>query len=359
MHQINAGLLKTKHHFEILDGLRGIAAIAIVVFHFMEMVYTDYSNNFIGHGFLAVDFFFCLSGFVIGYAYDDRIAKMGVWEFFKSRLIRLHPMIIAGSVVGICVFIAFSVIHHEDWFGSGRIILAFLGSCFLIPLPIMPERGFALFGLNALAWSLFLEYIANIVYAFILYKIGKRFLLVLAILAAAVLCFVGHHSGTLMGGWDAITFPDGFARVSYSFLAGLLVYRFNWIVKTKLGFISLSALLLAALLMPYVSWSWLAEPIVVIMYFPFLIALGAGATLTKRFKKWCTFLGNLSYPLYMTHMPFLWFFGYYYNQNKPDATELFWVISIGTLLLIGFAYVVMKVYDIPLRKYLTEKRNVA
>src|ERR1700750_3181305 len=98
---INAEILKTKQHFEILDGLRGVAAIAIVTFHFMEVVYSDYSKNFIGHGFLAVDFFFCLSGFVIAYAYDDRLAKMGVIEFFKSRLIRLHPLVVFGSVIGL------------------------------------------------------------------------------------------------------------------------------------------------------------------------------------------------------------------------------------------------------------------
>ncbi len=98
-------ILTTKQHFEILDGLRGIAALSVVTFHFMEIVYSDYSKNFIGHGFLAVDFFFCLSGFVIGYAYDDRIRGMGVLEFFKSRLIRLHPLVILGSVIGLLGFL--------------------------------------------------------------------------------------------------------------------------------------------------------------------------------------------------------------------------------------------------------------
>lgn len=80
-------LLQTKQHFEILDGLRGIAALAVVTFHFMEWAYPDSSKNFIGHGFLAVDFFFCLSGFVIGYAYDDRIAKMGIGNFLIARFL--------------------------------------------------------------------------------------------------------------------------------------------------------------------------------------------------------------------------------------------------------------------------------
>jgi len=75
-------LLPTKRHFAALDGLRGVAALAVVLFHFMEMVIGNYSKLFIGHGWLAVDFFFCLSGFVIGYAYDDRIGKMGILEFF-------------------------------------------------------------------------------------------------------------------------------------------------------------------------------------------------------------------------------------------------------------------------------------
>ena len=83
MENLNPEILKTKQHFEILDGLRGVAALAVVTFHFMEIAYSDYSQNFIGHGFLAVDFFFCLSGFVIGYAYDDRIGKMGIKEFLS------------------------------------------------------------------------------------------------------------------------------------------------------------------------------------------------------------------------------------------------------------------------------------
>src|SRR5436305_10736602 len=97
-------ILQTRQHFDILDGLRGVAALAVVTFHFMEIAYSDYSQNFIGHGFVAVDFFFCLSGFVIAYAYDDRIKNMGMLEFFKSRLIRLHPLVILGSVLGLLAF---------------------------------------------------------------------------------------------------------------------------------------------------------------------------------------------------------------------------------------------------------------
>jgi peptidoglycan/LPS O-acetylase OafA/YrhL len=97
--------LKSKPHFEILDGLRGLAAIVVVIFHFMEIIIPNFSENFISHGYLAVDFFFCLSSFVVGYAYDTRIAGMGLKTFIKLRLIRLQPLVIIGSVLGLLTFL--------------------------------------------------------------------------------------------------------------------------------------------------------------------------------------------------------------------------------------------------------------
>lgn len=97
----------SKRHFLILDALRGIAAIVVVLFHFLE-VYSggDHIKQFINHGYLAVDFFFMLSGFVMAHAYDDRWNKMTVKDFFKRRLIRLHPMIIFGMTLGaICFYL--------------------------------------------------------------------------------------------------------------------------------------------------------------------------------------------------------------------------------------------------------------
>lgn len=357
MNKLSPDVLKTKQHFEILDGLRGIAALAVVVFHFMEVVYSDYSKNFIGHGFLAVDFFFCLSGFVIGYAYDNRIEKMGLLEFFKSRIIRLHPLVIMGSVLGLLSFFFDPFSAHTEVYGFGKILLIFLTSVFLIPFPVMTERYFNLFSFNAPSWSLFWEYVANFFYAFVLYRVGRRYLALLAILAAAALCYVGYHAGNLMGGWSKDTFWDGAARISYSFLAGLLIFRFNLLIKNRLGFIGLTVLLLAALLMPYFSWNWLAELIVVVCYFPLLIALGAGATLSPTLKKLCVFSGKISYPLYMTHYAAIWIFANYYYGHKPGTTQLSFVIIGGTLILVAFAYLVMVAYDIPVRKYFTAKRK--
>jgi peptidoglycan/LPS O-acetylase OafA/YrhL len=228
-------ILQSKQHFEILDGLRGVAALAIVIFHFMEWVYTDSSKNFIGHGFLAVDFFFCLSGFVIGYAYDNRIGNMGILAFFKRRLIRLHPLVILGAVMGLIAFLFDPFEIFPETVSIGKLVLVFFGSILLIPNPLVEERFFNNFPLNAPAWSLFWEYVANIFYAFILCRIRRISLVVLTILAAAGLCYVGYRAGNLLGGWSKDNFWDGGARVAYSFLAGLLIYRSNWIIRNRIG----------------------------------------------------------------------------------------------------------------------------
>ncbi|MBS1577041.1 MAG: acyltransferase [Bacteroidetes bacterium] len=353
---LNKGVSDTKQHFEILDGLRGIAALAVVIFHFMEWVFTDINKNFIGHGFLAVDFFFCLSGFVTGYAYDNRIRKMGVKEFFKLRLIRLHPLVVLGCLLGLLGYLLdpfVAPVAHS----AGKIALLFIGSLFLIPLPLMEERAFNLFAFNAPSWSLFWEYVANIFYAFILYRIGRRTHTVLIILAAAGICSVSYQAGNLLGGWAGSNFLDGGARVAYSFLAGLFIHRAGWIIKNRIGFIGMAILLFLAFIMPGSKWNWLTELLVVLFYFPLLVSLGAGAHLSLLWKKVCRFSGNISYPLYMTHYAAIWIFGNYYTSKKPPVGELPYIIIPGIILLVTFSYFVMLFYDIPVRRWLDQKRR--
>lgn len=348
-------VLKTKPHFNILDGLRGIAALAVVIFHFMEWVFPDYNQNFIGHGFLAVDFFFCLSGFVMGYAYDNRMRQMGLKNFFTLRLIRLHPLVVLGSVLGLTGFLLDPFSNAYTNYNAGSILLLFISSIMLIPMPAMEDRAFNLFGLNAPSWSLFWEYIANIMYAFILCRIKRSVLVIITILAAILLCYVSYRSGNLLGGWSGETFWDGGARLAYSFSAGLLIYRSNWIIKNKTGFFGLAVLLSLAFIMPGTSFNWLTELLVVLFYFPLIVSLGAGSTLSPKMKNICMFSGNISYPLYMTHYAAIWIFGNYYTSSKPTMDQLPFIIVPGVILLVAFACLVMKFYDIPVRKYFKKK----
>ena len=96
--------LKSKPRYEILDGLRGVAAVIVLSFHLLEVYSKGQQYTIINHGYLAVDFFFILSGFVVGYAYDDRWGRMSLSDFFKRRLVRLHPMLIFGTLFGGLLF---------------------------------------------------------------------------------------------------------------------------------------------------------------------------------------------------------------------------------------------------------------
>ncbi|TCD28170.1 acyltransferase [Pedobacter psychrodurus] len=356
--QKESNLLATKQHFEILDGLRGVAAVVVVIYHFMEIAITDYNKNFLSHGFLAVDFFFCLSGFVIAYAYDTRAENIGLMQFFKLRLIRLHPLVIIGSILGLLTFLFDPYSDFYAVYGFGKTLLMFLASAFLIPYPVMPERYTNLFCLNAPAWSLFWEYVANIFYILVLYKLNKKMLAALVFTGAACICYVAWKvpNANLSGGWGGQNFWDGGVRVLYSFSAGMLVYRFNWIIKNKLGFLGVSLLLLVAFLFPYAdAYNWITEPIIVLFYFPLLVALGAGAVVSEPLKKLRTLSGEISYPLYMTHYPFVWVFLTYVAVVKPAMSTLWVVIPVSVTLLVLLAYLIMKFVDIPLRKYLKTK----
>ncbi|WP_291914471.1 acyltransferase [Chitinophaga sp. CB10] len=347
--------LPTKKHYEILDGLRGVAAVMVVIFHFMEVVFTDPATNFVGHGFLAVDFFFCLSGFVMAYAYDDRMPQMSLGRFFLQRLIRLHPLVALGAVMAFLLYLLDPIVPPFAAYGAGSLALILLTSLLLIPYPVMEERYFNLFSLNAPSWSLFWEYIANIVYALVLWRLPRRAMILLTIVAACGISYVAYTAGNVVGGWSGGTFWHGFARVAYSFPAGILIYRYRLIIPNRLGFPGLTLLLLAALMMPYFPQNWLVELGIVLVYFPLLIALGAGAALTPALKPVCKFSGQLSYPLYMTHYGAIWIFANYFNNYKPGKTELSMVIVSGVLILIAVAYMAMRWYDVPVRRYLSKK----
>lgn len=352
----NAQLSSSQPHFHILDGLRGVAALAVVVFHFMEWIFPDINENFIGHGFLAVDFFFCLSGFVIAYAYDHRIKNMGLGRFFRARLIRLHPLVILGSVLGLLGFLLDPFAGPADLSGQ-QLLIYFICSLFLIPYPMMEARGFNLFALNAPAWSLFWEYVANIFYAVLLVRLSNKIVALLTIVAGIGLLLVSHRAGNLLGGWSKDNFWDGGVRVAYSFPAGMLVYRLRWIIRNRLGFPGLALLLSLAFVMPGTTWNWITESLVVLFYFPLIVALGAGSSLAATTESICRFAGQISYPLYMTHYAGIWIFGNYLITAKPNSATLVWVVVAGILFLLLFAWLVMRFYDTPVRKFLTRYKK--
>ena len=235
----STGYLASKPRYEILDGLRGVAAMIVVAFHLFETYSKGPAFQILNHGYLAVDFFFVLSGFVIGYAYDDRWNKMSLKDFFKRRLVRLHPMVVMGMLVGALFFYfgacsAFPAIGATPWW---QVLLIFLLGCTLLPAPMAWDiRGWGeTYPLNGPAWSLFYEYIANILYALVIRRFPK-FVLGLFVAAAAVLTIdltlnldlfgmlPADRSAayTVIGDWSLTPTQVyiGFSRLLYPFFAG-------------------------------------------------------------------------------------------------------------------------------------------
>ncbi|PXV69212.1 peptidoglycan/LPS O-acetylase OafA/YrhL [Dysgonomonas alginatilytica] len=357
MHTTEQRLSAKPYYFDVLDGLRGTAAIVILVFHYLEMIYWNYADNLLGHGFLAVDFFFCLSGFIIGFAYDKRMPQIGIKNFFANRLIRLHPLVIAGTIIGAIGYIFNPFMDGAYTLEWGLIIPAFIASLFILPTPFLTGRAGALFPYNSPAWSLFLEYLANIVYALVLIRLKNKWLLVLGIASAIWLTYSSYSSGWLINGWDGKTFLDGFPRVSFSFIAGLLIFRFNLIWKNKFGFILPFVLLIAVFLYPHSENDWLTESLLVIVVFPLTISIGSGASVNGLMQSFCKFIGRLSYPLYMTHITTVWTFGNYYNKYSPSGMKLVMIVTALIIFNLVFAYIIMRIFDEPVRAWLTTKRK--
>ncbi|MFT4030862.1 MAG: acyltransferase [Siphonobacter sp.] len=365
----NAAFADTKPHYTILDGLRGVAALTVVCFHLFEAYATSHIDQKVNHGYLAVDFFFILSGFVMGYAYDDRWKTMTLQEFIKRRFIRLHPMVIIGAIIGAIMFYfqGCSTWDVSKVSLTMLLIATLLNAC-LIPVTLHSEiRGVGeMFPLNGPSWSLFFEYIGNILYAFYIRKLSTKVLSIVVLLTGlglAAFAIWGPYGDICVGfSLTEENFTGGSLRLLFSFSAGLLLSRVFKPVKVKGTFMigSLSIITLSA--MPRMGGSehlWMNgiyDTICFAFLFPLLVYMGASENITNQVMiRICKFLGDISYPLYMVHYPFIYlYYAWVKNENLTFGQSWPGAISlvIGSLLL---AYICLKFYDEPVRKFLTKR----
>ena len=372
----------TKPHYELLDGLRGVAAILVLIYHIFEgFAFAESTNGegsglitTLNHGHIAVDFFFILSGFVISYAYDDRWGKMSLGGFFKRRLIRLHPMLIMGAVVGV---ISFLLTGCQQWSGDvtpiSWVMIALLLTIFMVPaLPGLPYevRGNGeMFPLNGPMWSLFFEYIGNILYALVIRRLSTKLLAVLTAILGVLHAwiFVGDLSGydSVGIGWtiDTINFWGGLVRMLFPFTMGMLLARTFKPCEVKGAFWICSAMLIAVFAVPYIAKSGaislnsLYEVVCIAVIFPFIVWLGAcgkgGDNYTGRINN---FLGELSYPLYIVHYPIMYIFYKWLIENRCYTLgDTLGLSALVVLSSVALAYACLKLYDEPVRKWLARK----
>lgn len=377
-----ATFLDTKPHYDLLDGLRGVAALLVVVYHVFEgFSFAELTNGAgdglirtFNHGYLAVDFFFMLSGFVISYAYDDRFRSMSLGSFFKRRLIRLHPMLLIGVLIGVATFVAQGrVTWSGETIGWEWIALSALLACFMIPA--LPGLGYEVrgngeaFPLNGPSWSLFFEYIGNILYALILRRLNKAWLAVVVALTGLgwawfALTNVSGY-GSMGVGWtiDSVNFGGGMLRMLFPFALGMLLARHFKPLYVRGAFVWCSLALVGLFAVPYIEgqepvcMNSVYELFCLAVAFPLIVWLGAsGVAGGKKASAVCDLLGQLSYPLYVIHYPFMYLFYDFLIKEERYTLASAWpqalAVVVGCLLL---AYALLKCYDLPVRRYLARR----
>jgi len=344
--------------FHTLNGMRGIAAVAVVVRH---------AQHFFGFGlasnYLAVDLFFVLSGFVLAHAYERRFKQgMGVGGFMRVRFIRLFPLLsvaIAMTLVGLLVGWASGV--NLGWTLKALTASTALNIVFL---PAPPFTGNALFPLDIPAWSLFLELFVNLLYVAFWRHLSNRVLIaILAVTAVALLVCAGVY-GDLGGGWDWSTLVVGFARVLFSFPAGVLIYRAMRNLQTVR---SSGLLVMAVMTLIFAINPGVLRPeydvLAVIVLFPVLVILGALARPVHTVGAY-SFLGVTSYGVYAIHDPFIRMTNgavVHWMGEKVDRLAPWLGLVLIAALLVS-VWLLDRYFDIPMRRWLSTlyvRRTVA
>ena len=337
-----------KRHYLALDGLRGIAAIIVMFYH---RQYWSHDGLPFEHAGLAVDFFFMLSGFVMSLAYERKInAGMAFLHFAAIRLARLGPMLLLGTLLGI-IYYGILAAKHKYHFGLTE-GLAMLLSLFALPTPF-PTAFFpaTAFPVNGPAWSLFFELIANAIFALVLPRLRGLVLIALVMLPFVWLAFgVGEHGSVQNFGNAYGQTWLGLPRVLFPFFIGVILHRLE--AKSRLphipgGFWLAGAFLVGSFMLAvppeYKGWY---ELTCVALVCPAVIVLGASARLSSSTGRLAAWLGRISYPVYILHIPLLnWY------ESISGVHSLSSLVLAGGLIILA-SQLAIGVWDNPIRRRL-------
>jgi len=288
----------SKQRFVALDALRGIAALCVMLHH-AEQFYGH--PGVFAHAYLAVDFFFMLSGFVISDVYAPRFAAdLKLTRFMVARIKRLWPTLAIGVTLGALLALA-----H----GHQPIIILIDLVAGLSFMPIL-RGGAGLFILDGVEWSLFFELVANLVHRLGLWRFSNRLLLFLSVASLCGLFTISAYNFGIGVGDRGVSFIAGFIRVAFPYLIGMLLQRMwqrgsrRLVVPVFIPIVALPAsFVLASIIGP--SFAWIGEPMIVALLFPVIIWLGACAKMPPRYTQLSLLGGALSYPIYTIHLPLI------------------------------------------------------
>lgn len=337
--------------FIVLDGLRGVAAFAVIADH----VPSDLVRALIPARYLAVDFFFILSGFVLCHAYGDRLkAEIRSLAFLRLRLIRLYPMYLLGMMLGALHLIYLSGFGYSETALSAFLPMVAISLMFL-PVPSVISGGEFLYPLNPPSWSLFAELIANLAYAALAPWLSLRVLIaVLAVSGVAVLHLVPNEPD-LGAGWKLSDIHIGIARAMFGFFAGIAIYRARSAFTMPAVPVWLAFGLLAAILCSPVPEPFRRgfDALACLVLMPAIILIVQNAKASGRIAAIASWLGLVSYGVYVLHEPL-----YFWARNISGylgLAEPFEVIDFPLVVVLSAvsAWLAHRIFEQPMRKFLT------
>jgi peptidoglycan/LPS O-acetylase OafA/YrhL len=341
-------------HYLALDGLRGVAAYCVMAMHVGPWFS---SGGICAHAYLAVDFFFLLSGFVLAHAYDERLTerRLSTLRFMALRLARLYPMILLGVAIASALLLLRYATGHRDLPLSW--VLAAIGSgVTLLPLLVAPG-SVEIFPIDGPMWSLFFELVANAVYAAAARYLRTPVLIVVVMIAALALIACGLVNGNLDVGVQVASFGWGWCRVGFSFFAGVLLCRLR--PQDRWRGPSLNPLLAAVVLVALfcvprsVPWRAAYDLVCTLAVFPAVLVLCVNAKVQGRAAVVCRWSGELSYPVYVLQKPLgLCLISLYLAIHATAwPRPLPGVVAAVVIGVVSFA--ALKLWDEPVRKALS------
>ena len=346
MTELTQSAQKRTLHFDALDGLRGVAAFMVLLGHASSEMFGGGHHTWAPRKGLAVVFFFALSGFVVAYAYESRILRgMTFREFALRRIVRLFPMIILGAALASL----FDAVFMVGYWPHAKGLLASAFSALCLPGARLPFANWTRFPTNPPEWSLFFELIAYVLFAFILARATTRTLAVIVAVAFAGYIWVDVH---FADSWPAPPLWSFIFETVASFGAGMLLWRARdkWFAKVPAAPFWMLGLPIVLICLSPLRWGVFPDAFAFLIVFPVVLAVGAArgrhqATAVERV------LGDLSFPVYIIHWPFL---KLAHLVVKPEFGP-FIAMCAGMAAAIGAAWIAIKVYDQPIRKRLVDR----
>jgi len=357
MSDLQSDVASKPRSFVTLDLLRGIAALSVLQVHTGAKL--GLSSSLANHA-LSVDFFLMLSGFMMTHAYQERLDNgWGTAAFVRARILRLYPLYLVGTVLGILFVILRMVSGHLKTTPGEIAMLALLGVFFLPipPSPLFPTAPIAIYPFDMPAWSLWYQLVGYAVHGTFLRRRGPSVLGGLALFFGLILLPVTIGHGVDDFGPNREDYFFAFCRVMFAYPVGMILHRVwnSGRFRIHLHPLVVGAFFLLVMATPVppglqAVYTWFA----IILLLPTVILLAADARRVGRMMQIFKWIGGLSFPLYILHLPVFDFFEVAWLRvtRLPVEQAAPWSGFCYLLVVVPTAFFVGKLYDPQARKLL-------